>query len=871
MSRSSMVLTVKGWVVAGAMITILVWPGIALAAEPPPPAGRTGGARPLSQVEQIDLPPVDNRALVAEEVRRAGPGVVPRFALPMALPLSPLTEGTWDTLSDGAMLWRVRLRSRGALSLNLGFERYVMPAGGRLLIYTPDYATIVGPFTEADNEAHGQLWTPIVQGDEVVVEVSLPSEAVSQLELVLGFVNHGYMYPGKAPVSGACNVDVACSADDGLPQVDPWRSTMRSVARLTIGGIYYCTGFLVNNTALDRRPLLLTAYHCNLDAGNAASLVAYWEYQNSTCRPPGSAASAEPGDGMLDRYNTGSLWRAAYGASDFTLVELDDPVETLDEVFWVGWDATPADASSAVTIHHPEGEEKRISFEDQPVSTTSYLGSFAPGDGTHVRVADWDLGTTEPGSSGAPLFNQAQRAIGQLHGGYAACGNDQPDWYGRLSVSWTGGGTRETRLRDWLDPEGTGALVLNGLDDTPAFRLSVMPAVEAVCAPEMAEYKVDIEPEPGFGDQVTLSVQGLPQGATASFSVNPVTPPGSSLLAIGNTASIAAGSYGLQVAGQSSSLQRTVEARLDVFAGLPGVPAPVAPADGQTEVALRPTLAWLAAPSAGTYTVEVATDPGFGNVVRRATGVEGTSYTLEADLSGGMTYYWRVWADNACGAGGPSEVSRFTTRPVPGQCGQGYVPDVLLWEDFESGGVGWSHGGDGDSWAIVDYAEARGSAYHAEAPGFVTDQWLASPVVVLPEDRNDLTLAFWNTQSMEARQDGCFDGGVLELSSDDGQSWQEVDSGLLTDPYDGPISASYGNPLGGREAWCGDPQDWLKSVVGLDRYAGQAVRVRFRLGTDSSVGRAGWSVDDVVVQGCRPFDPDGNLPYRRIFPLAHRK
>jgi hypothetical protein len=862
---------VQGLGIASAILVLLLGPVAVRAAGPVPPRGRITGAQPLSQVEQIDLPAVDNQALVAEEMRRAEPGGVPRFALPRELAVSPLTEGTWETLPDGTLLWRVRLRSRGALSLNLGFERFRMPEGGRLAIYTPDYGTMAGPFTAADNEVHGQLWTPMIPGDEVVVEVNLPAEAVSGLELVLGSVNHGYLDPAKAPLSGACNVDVTCSADDGLPQVDPWRSAMRSVARLTIGGIYYCTGFLVNNTALDRRPLLMTAYHCNLDAGNAASLVAYWGYENSTCRPPGSAASGEPGDGMLDRYNTGSLWRSAYAPSDFTLVELDDPVDSLEDVFWAGWDATPVNASSAVTIHHPEGEEKRISFEDQPVTTTSYLGDFVPGDGTHIRVADWDLGTTEPGSSGAPLFNQAQRIIGQLHGGYAACGNDQPDWYGWLAASWTGGGTRETRLRDWLDPAGTGAVVLDGLEDTPGFRLSANPFGRAICAPEAAQYTIDVEPEPGFSDQVALAVQDLPQGATASFSMSPVVPPASSLLTIGNTASILPGGYILRVTGQSGSLQRVAEVRLDVFAGLPGVPWPVAPADGQTEVALRPTLAWLAAPAAGTYTVEVATDPGFANVLRRATGVTGTSYMLEADLAGGVTYYWRVWADNACGAGGVSETRRFTTSVAPGQCGQGFVPDVILWEDFESGASGWEHGGDGDSWTIVDYAEPRGGAYHAEAPGFVTDQWLASPGFGLPEDRADLTLAFWNIQSMEARQDGCFDGGVLELSSDDGQSWQEVDSGLLTDPYDGPISASYGNPLGGRNAWCGDPQDWLRSVVDLDRYAGQAVRVRFRLGTDSSVGRAGWSVDDVVVQGCRPFDPDGDLPYRRIFPLAYRK
>ncbi|MCA9297224.1 MAG: hypothetical protein KC983_11920, partial [Phycisphaerales bacterium] len=72
-------------------------------------------------------------------------------------------------------------------------------------------------------------------------------------------------------------------------------------------------------------------------------------------------------------------------------------------------------------------------------------------------------GTTEPGSSGSPLYNQDHQIIGQLHGGFAACGNDDSDWYGKFSVSWTGGGSSSTRLRDWLDPDSTGTLVLNTL------------------------------------------------------------------------------------------------------------------------------------------------------------------------------------------------------------------------------------------------------------------------------------------------------------------------------------------------------------------------------------------------------------------------
>jgi V8-like Glu-specific endopeptidase len=102
-------------------------------------------------------------------------------------------------------------------------------------------------------------------------------------------------------------------------------------------------------------------------------------------------------------------------------------------------------------------DEKSISFENENAVISSYGGYTSPGDSTHVKVIDWDKGTTEPGSSGSPLFNSSHRVVGQLHGGGAACGNDLPDYYGRLNTSWNGP-TPTSRLKDHLDAAGTGNL-----------------------------------------------------------------------------------------------------------------------------------------------------------------------------------------------------------------------------------------------------------------------------------------------------------------------------------------------------------------------------------------------------------------------------
>lgn len=419
-------------------------------------------------LDQIVIPPLDVEALRREDAMRSADGEPPRFAVPKPVHLTPDNSGTWTALDDNTLRWQLRITSPGALSINLGFTGYEMPEGGVLRIGAFDGSSSLRPFTVDDDEVHGQLWTPVLPSDDIVVELTVPRKMLQFTVLELGSINIGYrgfyeamVEHGSVDRSGSCNLDVVCGAADGWPEVDLWRNEIPGVAVISTGGSAFCTGFVVNNTAQDLTPYFMTANHCGISSGNAPSLVCYWNFENSYCRQPGSAASGGSGDGSLSEFNTGSVFKASYSTSDFTLVELDDPIDPAFQVSYLGWDHSGTDATTAVGIHHPNVDEKRISFEYDPTTVTSYLGTAVPGDGTHVRITDWDVGTTEPGSSGSPLFNQDHQVIGQLHGGYAACGNDLSDYYGRFYRSWTGGGTPSSRLSDWLDPLGTGQLTIN--------------------------------------------------------------------------------------------------------------------------------------------------------------------------------------------------------------------------------------------------------------------------------------------------------------------------------------------------------------------------------------------------------------------------
>ena len=438
----------------------------ALAQSSVQPSALVHQSRAIHDIDWMEVSPVDLAAVAIEDQRRAELGLAPRYAVPYSVEINPDSNGTWEGIDAGFSMWRLRIVAPGAVSLNLGFSRYSMPEGARLMVSSSDYNHVMRPFTSRDNEDHGELWTPILRTDDLVVELTVPNSALGEVDLLLSQIGYGYRgfgtKGGVGPQSGGCNIDVVC------PEGDAWRNEIPAIGVISTGGSTFCTGVMVNNTSYDRTPYFLTARHCGIRSSNAASLVVYWNYETSVC-------DGSP-DGRLTDFNTGSYWRAEYNPSDFTLVELDDDPDPSFGVTFAGWDSGGDDATSAVAIHHPSTDEKRISFEDQPTATTSYLGGGSPGDGTHVRVGDWDLGTTEPGSSGSPLFDQNHHVIGQLHGGYAACGNDDSDWYGKFSVSWTGGGSSSSRLSNWLDAAGTGDIAV----DTMGVTLMVVPAGEVV-------------------------------------------------------------------------------------------------------------------------------------------------------------------------------------------------------------------------------------------------------------------------------------------------------------------------------------------------------------------------------------------------------
>ena len=124
--------------------------------------------------------------------------------------------------------------------------------------------------------------------------------------------------------------------------------------------------------------------------------------------------------------------------------------------------------------------------------------------------------------------------------------------------------------------------------------------------------------------------------------------------------------------------------------------------------------------------------------------------------------------------------------------------------------------------------------------------------MVIPTGQNPVVLKFWHEPNLEpSGATNCYDGGILEVSTDGGSNWTQVPNGdLLAGRTLGAVSGSFSNPLAGLQAWCGTTS-YIQTIADVSSYAGTTAQFRMRLGSDTSVSAPGWDVDDVMVQSCQ--------------------
>ena len=426
----------------------------------------------------INLPIPDVAEALHEDSLFADADIPYRVGLPLAVSYNLHNSGHWQSVGDSMRVWRLQLHASGAKAMTVSYDKFWIPEGAKFFVYNADKTFCIGAFTSFNNKGTREnpvdFATGFVAGEDIVLEyyepIGVETGIVSVERVIYVYKNvlatQSNVMSGVLPgISMSCNVNINCS--EGAS----WQKEKRAVAAIYNGNGALCTGALINNT--ENKDYFLSADHCfygRYDAQGANQmnqLIFYWNYESPDCsntyiyNPPSSA---------------GAKLVANNSHSDFALLELTESVKNVTGYmpYYLGWTRSNIAATNAVGIHHPRGDIKKISIENDAVTSYDRIQNWVDNSGniisttqknTHWKVV-FDVGTTEGGSSGSPLMNQNHLVVGQLHGGDFGCA-PITKYYGRFDVSWNYGSVATRRLKDWLDPDNTGMAQLEARDLSP--------------------------------------------------------------------------------------------------------------------------------------------------------------------------------------------------------------------------------------------------------------------------------------------------------------------------------------------------------------------------------------------------------------------
>lgn len=447
----------------------------------------------LNSAKMLEMPTFNLKALKAEDsindLRKDKPY---RFGYEHQVNIG-FDQGKWNELDNGDRVWLLNVKSEGAKTLNFLFDEFNIPKGAKLYFYSNDKTDLLGAYTSSQNREDMKFGSWLINGDNIWIEYYEPKNADFRGQLNISEVIHGYRsvkditdLSSKAlGDSGDCNQDVDCLIGSDF---DDYKDELKkSVAMVVVGGSGFCSGTLINNTSNDKSQYFLTANHCLSGSVGSWAFRFGWKSPEPSC----STTDSSP-DGDYNQTASGASLLASNSRSDFALLEIDAPLSDDWDLVWAGWDRSEDIPDYTVGIHHPRGDIMKVCRDDDSPSMNTR--TFQGVDMENWFLDEWELGVTEPGSSGSALFDQNGRIVGQLAGGAAACSgtnnNGAYDFYGRFGVSWDYGNSSSSRLSDWLDPLGSGAMILDQYPPLQVLDNNVTLLVEnvngAICGNEVS-------------------------------------------------------------------------------------------------------------------------------------------------------------------------------------------------------------------------------------------------------------------------------------------------------------------------------------------------------------------------------------------------
>ena len=400
------------------------------------------------------LPSIDNQIEVQKSLdfESKSREKIYKYGTPIEVNRSIFNEVFPYQNNKNEWVYQVGIESKNALSLNLIFSTIHLEKGSYFYIICKNTTNFIGPINTSFFTSLSSYSTDLLLDDNLVIELVEPTKNKGTSKVFLEHVIHGFRSLKSSSFSSfsSCNFDVNSDLSKGF------ELQKKSVVMImnASGGI--CTGTMLSTTNGPVKPYLLTAAHCGDDPSK-------WVFRFNWEYPLNSVSSVEHISDSLVRLNqsiSGSILKARDVNSDFMLCELSRFPNDDWEVFYNGWDASNLTPKIGVSIHHPLGDFKKISLDSDSLVVDYYEHGLPL---NHWRTF-WEYGITQNASSGAPLFDEFHRVIGQLHGGDSDCNSQfQTDYYGMLSFSWNDQIDSSKQLMYWLDPIKSGKKSCNGV------------------------------------------------------------------------------------------------------------------------------------------------------------------------------------------------------------------------------------------------------------------------------------------------------------------------------------------------------------------------------------------------------------------------
>src|SRR6266850_1025398 len=231
------------------------------------------------------------------------------------------------------------------------------------------------------------------------------------------------------------------------------------------------------------------------------------------------------------------------------------------------------------------------------------------------------------------------------------------------------------------------------------------------------------------------------------------------------------------------------------------------------------------------------------------------------------------WVDNSAVCAIPRPT------PCPGRCSQLVVlaqnfdnvaPPILPLDWLATNALGppplWVTSNSG---VPMPPAATLPNAAFVDDPGVVSDKRLDS--LHFPVSGTGVQLTFehnFNLEASDVDPNVGFDGAVLEMSFDGGNTFQDIlaiGGSFSIGGYNRTISTDRGSPIAGRQAWSGNSGGFICTVVHL-AFLPPGGRFRWRMASDNSGSGEGWRVDTVTISLCEPVPCQPPTPPPRPTP-----